>query len=102
MSLRCSQACRPDRFRRGLAIAQRTTQSLRSYTATVLGVPRELQPGIRHVYIKPRTPRLNSKVERSHRTDQQEFYQLLSYKGDIDLEQRLTSPVRGSGFFGPL
>ena len=45
--------------------------------------------GIRHVYIKPRTPQLNGKVERSHRTDQQEFYQLLTYKGDVDLEQRL-------------
>ena len=32
--------------------------------------------GIRHVYIKPRSPQLNGKVERSHRTDQQEFYQL--------------------------
>ena len=29
--------------------------------------------GIQHVYIKPRTPQLNGKVERSHRTDQQEF-----------------------------
>ena len=45
--------------------------------------------GIRHVYIKPRTPQLNGKVERSHRTDQQELYQLLSYKGDVDLEHRL-------------
>ena len=41
--------------------------------------------GIQHVYIKPRAPQLNGKVERSHRTDQQEFYQLLSYKGDVDL-----------------
>jgi transposase InsO family protein len=32
---------------------------------------------IRHVYIRPRTPRLNGKVERSHRVDDQEFYQLL-------------------------
>lgn len=32
---------------------------------------------IKHVYIKPRTPRLNGKVERSHRIDDQEFYQLL-------------------------
>jgi hypothetical protein len=31
--------------------------------------------GIRHVYIKPRSPQLNGKVERSHRTDQEEFYQ---------------------------
>ena len=46
--------------------------------------------GIRHVYSKPRTPQLNGTVERSHRTDQQEFYQLLSDKGDTDLKQRLT------------
>ena len=45
--------------------------------------------GIRHVYIKPRTPQLNGKVERSHRTDKQEFYQLLTYKGDVDLEKKL-------------
>lgn len=45
--------------------------------------------GIRHVYIKPRTPQRNGKVERSHRTDQQESYQLLRYKGDVDLEARL-------------
>ena len=48
--------------------------------------------GIQHVYIKPRTPQLNGKVERSHRADQadqQEFYQLLSDKGDVNLEQRL-------------
>jgi transposase InsO family protein len=34
---------------------------------------------IRHVYIRPRTPRLNGKVERSHRVDDQEFYQLGPY-----------------------
>src|SRR5215831_17159316 len=45
--------------------------------------------GIRHVYIKPRSPQLNGKVERSHRTDQQEFYQLLSYTDDVDLAARL-------------
>lgn len=33
--------------------------------------------GVRHVYIKPRTPRLNGKVERSHRIDGEEFYRLL-------------------------
>ena len=32
--------------------------------------------GIRHVYIKPRSPQLNGKVERSHQIDQEEFYQL--------------------------
>jgi len=45
--------------------------------------------GLRHVYIKPRSPRLNGKVERSHRTDDQEFYQLLSYRDDVDLTQKL-------------
>ncbi len=34
-------------------------------------------------------PQLNGKVERSHRSDQQEFYQLLSYKDDVDLEAKL-------------
>ena len=33
--------------------------------------------GIRHVYIKPATPRLNGKVERSHRIDADEFYRML-------------------------
>lgn len=32
---------------------------------------------VRHGYIRLRTPRLNGKVERSHRIDDQEFYQLL-------------------------
>ena len=47
--------------------------------------------GIQHVYIKPRTPRLNGKVERSHRTDKEEFYQLLTYTGDVDLRKRLAA-----------
>jgi transposase InsO family protein len=42
-----------------------------------------------HVYIKPRTPQLNGKVERSHRTDKRGFYQLLTYKGDVDLGKKL-------------
>ena len=47
------------------------------------------EQGIRHAYIKPRSPQLNGKVERSHRTDQEEFYQLLTYKDDVDLEEKL-------------
>jgi transposase InsO family protein len=39
---------------------------------------------IRHVYIRPRTPHLNGKVERSHRVDDQEFYQLLDQGGVSD------------------
>jgi len=45
--------------------------------------------GIRYAYIRRGTPQLNGKVERSHRSDEQEFYQLLSYKGDVDLEAKL-------------
>jgi transposase InsO family protein len=45
--------------------------------------------GIRHAYIKPRSPQLNGKVERSHRIDEEEFYQFLPYKDDVDLEEKL-------------
>jgi len=45
--------------------------------------------GMQHVYIKPRTPQLNGKVERSHRTDRTEFYQLLTYTDDVDLNSKL-------------
>ena len=34
------------------------------------------------MYIRPCTPHLNGKVERSHRVDDQEFYQLL-HNGEI-------------------
>jgi transposase len=36
-----------------------------------------LDKGISHTYIRPATPRLNGKVERSHRIDAEEFYRLL-------------------------
>ena len=45
--------------------------------------------GLQHAYIKPGTPRLNGKVERSHLTDQREFYQCLEYKDDVDLVKKL-------------
>jgi transposase InsO family protein len=45
--------------------------------------------GMRHVYIKPGSPQLNGKVERSHRIDQEEFYQLLTYTDDVDLNKKL-------------
>jgi transposase InsO family protein len=37
-----------------------------------------LDKGINHIYIRPRKPRLNGKVERSHRIDQEEFYRMLN------------------------
>ncbi len=47
--------------------------------------------GMEHVYIQPRTPQLNGKVERSHRTDKEEFYQLLTYRDDLDLAKKLAA-----------
>ena len=46
-----------------------------------------LDKGIGHVRIKPRTPRLNGKVERSHRIDSEEFYRLL--EGEVIDDARL-------------
>ena len=47
--------------------------------------------GMEHVYIKARTPQLNGKVEKSHRTDQDEFYQLLTDRDDVDLMKKLAA-----------
>ena len=44
---------------------------------------------MQHEYIKPASPNPNGKVESSHLTDKQEFYQLLNYKGEVDLEAKL-------------
>ena len=48
-----------------------------------------LDLGINHVYINPGSPKLNCKVERSHRTDEQEFYQFLEYTDDVNLNEQL-------------
>lgn len=45
--------------------------------------------GMKHRYIKPGKPKHNGKVERSHLTDKKEFYQLLSYTDDVDLNEKL-------------
>jgi len=39
--------------------------------------------------IKPGSPNLNGKVERSHRTDKQEFYQFLDYTADVNLKEKI-------------
>lgn len=45
--------------------------------------------GMQHVYIRPASPHLNGKVERSHPTDKLEFYQLFDYVDDVDLNAKL-------------
>jgi transposase InsO family protein len=57
--------------------------------------------GMEHVYIKPRSPQLNGKVERSHRTDKDEFYQLLTYRDDVDLNKKLAVWERFYNFDRP-
>lgn len=57
--------------------------------------------GLRHVYSKARTPQLNGKVERSHRTDKQEFYQLLTYTGDVDLHKKLAEWEKFDNYHRP-
>ena len=46
--------------------------------------------GIMHKLIRPRTPRHNGKVERSHRNDQQRFYNFLNFYsyGDLILQMK--------------
>ena len=57
--------------------------------------------GIRHVCIKPRSPQLNGKVERSHRSDQEEFYQLLNCVDDTDLNKKLAEWENFYNFYRP-
>ena len=45
--------------------------------------------GIEHVYIIPGSHKLNGKVEISHRTDKQEFFQLLDYTNDVNLKEKI-------------
>ena len=45
--------------------------------------------GIRHKLIKPYTPRHNGKVERSHRTDQECFYNHLQYSTFEELKEKM-------------
>ncbi len=48
-----------------------------------------LDKGLQHRYIKPRSPRLNGKVERSHKTDDEEFYGGLTYASTEELNTKL-------------
>ena len=51
---------------------------------------------IKHQLIRPRTPRHNGKVERSHRTDQKRFYNYLSFYSYDDLKKQMSSYLRRS------
>lgn len=47
--------------------------------------------GIHHQLIRPRTPRRNGKVERSHRSDNERFYRYLSFYNYQDLIKQMTA-----------
>ncbi|PKK40456.1 hypothetical protein ABB02_00315 [Clostridiaceae bacterium JG1575] len=47
------------------------------------------EQGIRHQLIRPRTPRHNGKVERSHRNDNVRFYKHLSFYSYDDLIRQM-------------
>ena len=51
---------------------------------------------INHKLIKPRTPRHNGKVERSHRNDQQRFYSYLKFYSYDDLLLQMKSYLKRS------
>ena len=51
---------------------------------------------IHHKLIRPRTPRHNGKVERSHRNDQQRFYSFLSFYSYDDLLIQMKSYLKRS------
>lgn len=48
-----------------------------------------LKLGITHKTIKPRTPRHNGKVERSHRSDNERFYRYLKFYSFNDLQTQM-------------
>ena len=45
--------------------------------------------GIKHQLIRAYTPRLNGKVERSHRSDQESFYNYLKFKNITELKSKM-------------
>ncbi|MCK5125523.1 MAG: integrase core domain-containing protein [candidate division Zixibacteria bacterium] len=68
---------------------ERITWYLERYHAVKTSRSSVYRTLIRHVYIKPHSPQLNGKVERFHRSDKEEFYQLLTYTDDVDLNKKL-------------
>ncbi len=66
--------------------------------------------GIKHKLIRPRTPRHNGKVERSHRNDQNRFYNYLRFYSYDDLLKQMKAylkrsnniPMQVLGWISPL
>lgn len=56
--------------------------------------------GIDHKTIKPRTPRHNGKVERSHRNDNERFYKKLKFYSFDDLQKQMKKYLHRSNRIG--
>lgn len=54
------------------------------------------EQGIEHKLIKPRTPRHNGKVERSHRNDNERFYRTLRFYSFPDLQKQMKAYLKRS------
>lgn len=54
------------------------------------------QYGIEHKLIKPRTPRHNGKIERSHRCDNERFYKYLRFHSYEDLKTQMKAYLKRS------
>lgn len=52
--------------------------------------------GVEHKCIRPRTPRHNGKVERSHRNDNERFYRYLKYYSFEDLQKQMAIYLKRS------
>ena len=55
-----------------------------------------MQLNIRHKTIRPKTPWHNGKVERSHRNDQERFYNHLKFYSYEDLQTQMKRYLRRS------
>jgi len=69
-----------------------------------------IKNNIHHHKIRPRTPRHNGKVERSHRNDNERFYSFLSfyslddlrYQGKLYLKRSNNIPMHVLNFLTPI
>lgn len=59
------------------------------------------EKGISHKYIKPRTPRLNGKIERSFKVDDEEFYKNLVILDKEHIEKRIKEWENYYNFYRP-
>ena len=88
VAVECVQTDNGSEFTNRFSNSKRDIPTLFEHTAAELG--------IRHKLIRPYTPRHNGKVERSHRNDQERFYNYLSFYSFADLQEQMKRYLRRS------